>query len=342
MSVGQSQSGPRKEWAGSLVGGRIDERGIVSRNAALTNLYDIEFIQIGAGCLDVNIDYIASPRSVLYRESYNSSTHALGSLRHGFFGFSLPLREADSVWWGHQLDQGMMATAIAGETIDIVFRPGHQHLVALLDHASLMDAARKAQLGQSAIHAIQVGRHGNLLTTDDSLTNHIRGKFLRLLAEAARGDCRMTCRQFDDLILGAAISFLDTDPPRIMDAPSCAALFRRAVDCFESLPEPPNVSTLCLALNASPRTLEAAFKQCAGMGPHRFFLRRRLNRAHHLLTRTEPAAHSVTDIALSLGFTELGRFAVRYRELFGESPSQTLAGHRPFAKRIAMAGHSLK
>jgi AraC family ethanolamine operon transcriptional activator len=44
----------------------------------------------------------------------------------------------------------------------------------------------------------------------------------------------------------------------------------------------------------------------------------------------------VTSIASSLGFTELGRFAVRYRNLFGETPSQTL--QRPTRMMVAIPG----
>jgi AraC-like DNA-binding protein len=32
----------------------------------------------------------------------------------------------------------------------------------------------------------------------------------------------------------------------------------------------------------------------------------------------------VTEIAMSFGFAELGRFSVEYKKAFGESPSQTL------------------
>ena len=36
----------------------------------------------------------------------------------------------------------------------------------------------------------------------------------------------------------------------------------------------------------------------------------------------------VTDVTSALGFTHLGRFAIAYREVFGESPSQTLRRRR--------------
>ena len=39
---------------------------------------------------------------------------------------------------------------------------------------------------------------------------------------------------------------------------------------------------------------------------------------------------TVTDIAMELGFNDLGRFAADYRNLFGFNPSQTL-GHDPTA-----------
>jgi AraC-like DNA-binding protein len=60
------------------------------------------------------------------------------------------------------------------------------------------------------------------------------------------------------------------------------------------------------------------------MGPKRYLLPRRMHLARRALRQAAPAAPSVTDIATRFGFWQLGRFAVEYQSLFGESPSATL------------------
>ena len=58
----------------------------------------------------------------------------------------------------------------------------------------------------------------------------------------------------------------------------------------------------------------------------------RLDSVHRELAAAHPSQDSVTKIALQHGFTHLGRFSVKFREHFGESPSATLAtrdGRKP-------------
>jgi AraC-like DNA-binding protein len=60
------------------------------------------------------------------------------------------------------------------------------------------------------------------------------------------------------------------------------------------------------------------------MSPARYLKHYRMAQARLALVAAEPAKTTVTGVALSWGFMELGRFAVEYRQEFGECPSQTL------------------
>jgi AraC-like DNA-binding protein len=81
---------------------------------------------------------------------------------------------------------------------------------------------------------------------------------------------------------------------------------------------------VCARIGVAERTLRACCHDFLGLGPSRYLMLRRMSLARLALRTGDPAATRVTDIALSYGFAELGRFAVAYKALFGESPSATL------------------
>lgn len=83
------------------------------------------------------------------------------------------------------------------------------------------------------------------------------------------------------------------------------------------------VDDLAQVASASVRALENAFRRFRGCTPMEAVTRRRLDRARRALQRATPGT-TVTAVATESGFFHLGRFAVRYREAFGEPPSETL------------------
>jgi AraC-like DNA-binding protein len=104
---------------------------------------------------------------------------------------------------------------------------------------------------------------------------------------------------------------------------------RALMDQFEQLVRQarhrnPSMERLAEILGVAPRTLRACVRDFVGFGPARFVHRHRLEVARDCLLAAEARGNSVTALALSLGFTELGRFSVAYRAQFGEPPSATL------------------
>jgi AraC-like DNA-binding protein len=81
---------------------------------------------------------------------------------------------------------------------------------------------------------------------------------------------------------------------------------------------------VCAAIGVPERTLRNHCMEHLGMGPAQYLWLRRMDLARRSLALSVPNATTVTAVANDHGFGELGRFAVEYRKLFGEAPSQTL------------------
>ena len=87
---------------------------------------------------------------------------------------------------------------------------------------------------------------------------------------------------------------------------------------------PVYLADLCGAVGVPERTLRDTFQTMLGVSPLKYLQLRRMRQARATLQQADKGTHSVKAIALDNGFWELGRFAVEYKRLFGESPSETL------------------
>jgi AraC-like DNA-binding protein len=106
--------------------------------------------------------------------------------------------------------------------------------------------------------------------------------------------------------------------------PVTGARLRDVEDWIEAhLEQPITVGRLCAVAGVGERALCKLFEARRSMSPMRFVTERRLAAAHARLLAAGSAG-AVTEVAIELGFTHVGRFAIAYREVFGESPSETL------------------
>ena len=303
--------------------------GVITRNAiedmagAIRQFYDLEAEQLEPGSCRCQIDFIAAGQTFLYREHYPLRTRMVGELLGNRFGLAVPLCGPESKFSGELVGPSQLPSAMTGEEIELVAAGGFKHLVVLLDHERLIQAAEQAGMPREVQSSLRRGRTGMPLAAKPQAVAAFARRVQHLLRQAAAGELQITADQFEEWVHGQTLSILDVKE-QPMGRPPGAALVRRAIEIADDYPGPAPVATLCRLLRVSPGTLENAFKTATGVTPHAFFLRRRLNRARNVLLREDPKQRGVTDIASELGFSELGRFAVRYRQMFGESPSETL------------------
>jgi len=102
-----------------------------------------------------------------------------------------------------------------------------------------------------------------------------------------------------------------------------ADLVRALVWLRTHLSEPVQLDLLAQAADVRPRTLETHFRTFLGTTPLGWVRRMRLARARQAFIRRGRNS-TVTTVALSIGFNQLGRFAAEYRKAFGELPSATI------------------
>lgn len=88
-------------------------------------------------------------------------------------------------------------------------------------------------------------------------------------------------------------------------------------------PEALHLEDIEAATGVSRFKLFEAFKKYFALSPMVYLKKYRLNAVRQDILE-HGSARNISEIALSWGFTHLGRFSVEYRKLFDESPSMTL------------------
>lgn len=102
-------------------------------------------------------------------------------------------------------------------------------------------------------------------------------------------------------------------------------LLKRAVDFMErNVENDIALGDIAEAIHVTPRAVQYMFRKHLGTTPLQYLRRARLHRAHQDLIRGDRMHDTVTGIAARWGFLHSGRFAVLYRETYGQSPHTTL------------------
>jgi AraC-like DNA-binding protein len=157
-------------------------------------------------------------------------------------------------------------------------------------------------------------------------------KFVQFLWETADPDnsidfSSLVLQKLEQAFLACAIEGLPSNYSEELRYQHDGALschVRKAQIFIESnLHEDLKLGDIVAAVGVCSRLLQKAFSHHCGCSPMRFLTEARLQRIRQELERS---AHDtkIVDVMMDYGFTQGGKFAKEYQQLFGEKPSETL------------------
>ncbi|WDD93009.1 AraC family transcriptional regulator [Burkholderia sp. FERM BP-3421] len=206
-----------------------------------------------------------------------------------------------------------------GECFDARLSADCEQFVLRIDAAAL--AASTGECGPALEPVVEVGE-ASLAAWRQQLMCVAGSAALLGSAQANPRVAAQVERLLLDLLVdghaSAAAAALRADP-----AP---AFVRRAQDYVDAhSAQPLQLADVARAAGVPERTLRDGFLRFRGVSPMQYLRQIRLDKARERL-RGAPPGLRIADIALDCGFTHLGRFALAYRERFGELPSGTVDG----------------
>ncbi len=314
--------------SGFTASARSDEFELFAAAFAGWNLHAT---QLGRGHFEGAVTLASSADMQFCRADWNTPLLAQYDPPRGtaLVGFSIGAPNPSRLK-GHEVDpHTAIALCLPGDQGHLVTL-GATEVVAVSIDEALLSRHLEARFGTD-LASLQ--RHWAVQTPPGTPDCHARGRAVValqsvLLNGAARSEEAQ--RRLEECALQLMLEDLDIGVLVQRVSPAMRyRILRNADELLRSrLDDPPSLRELCELVHASERTLHHAFQESFGMGPKSYLRAMRLGAARTRLMRGEGP---VTEIATSLGFFHLGRFAVEYHQMFEETPSETLRNARSTA-----------
>lgn len=292
----------------------------------ITSPWEVMASPVGPSGFGQSMTYLVTRRVILYFERFNGRLRLQGLSPPGFLALAIPVHTGEeSIWWKTPLHRNGFPLMTPGG-LDVEFSAAQSHFMILLDLGFVRD-----NLSSEAMQRIESAAQRHVLRAAPEAAERLGWMLGFLLREVMDQPGMLehpaTIRAVEqDLLYALACNIPESAPRRTgRGRRSREICIARAIDYVRSTDVAmTTVADLCAAARVSQRTLEYAFREAFGVSPLGFLHLRRFHATQKALRASDHKTAKVNEIAQANGFYQMGRFAVRYSALFGESPLQTL------------------
>jgi len=291
--------------------------------------WELDFCQLDRGPGAIALSALSGHKVSLLGLEFEASTRQNTMPPAGQISFGLPSRPQQCGTIGRRRLYSESLTAICGESgMEVSSRAGFGVYTLSFEEASLLKVAQRSGVPDPRQ---TFGRGCFQRKPDPAALDALRGQIGQYLHIPVTTD--MSAAQ------GAALlSEMENElPSAVMDlwfsglpmkyVPLCnrSRAVKRALEYIEAnFHRIITIEELCQCSAASISTLERGFKERFGLPPKRYLLASRLGGARRALLCPEDE-RTIADIAADWGFWHMSKFAADYRQMFGETPSTSLA-----------------
>lgn len=284
------------------------------------------FVQVGRGEHVVDMRIATVGNIGLLRLGIGVEAVGINVLNPDYIGFALPVS-----WSGDLLINGQLANKTD------IYMPGDIDSMHLQSKSRIMLGAtmpRKPFIETvAALRGVDTGDimlNERELHLSEAAGVEVRARLTAIINEACSEHVKRSLREINNEVIGlltdAYLHALPEPHSRAERISRPERIVRLAEERFmASDGKKISLADLCAAAGVRKSALYRAFHNVCGLPPLAYFQKRRLMQARSLLVNAVSERGRVKHVALTTGFTELGRFSGEYRKLFGELPSVTIS-----------------
>lgn len=226
-----------------------------------------------------------------------------------------------------ELEPGHMCVLNPGERVQQVFGEGYKHFTVKLSKSGI-EAALSQELGFKAADLRFCHTPVSLAGSAVSFAQLVRTICDDLDRGSSAFNHTRVVGSVEQALQRLLLAAVPHNHSELFNTPAAAPApyYVRRVEEFirHHAEDPITLDEMIAVSGVSARSLHTGFRRFRGTTPMAYLKNCRLSLAHRQLQDAAETGLTVTEVALSCGFTHLSKFARDYTERFGQRPSETL------------------
>lgn len=300
----------------------------VLMQARATPNWSKEYIQISQGFFEGSLTDISLGPVQLFREKINRAVDQSAQAWKNCLTVGIPIKTKDGGFWcGDTLDSDSII--FIKPNAELKFRsPQYSDIyVAAID----VDLLKKHDETTGEIESLDLSLYHGVVPAPKKICQTLRSSFHHILEGVSKNPDSLKQPAVRQELLSEVTGILHSslyDLGEIQPHNSYQFVHRHIVEKAKeyilSRNSPPSVLEICQELRVSRRILHYAFQKVLAINPVTFLRYIRLHGVRSELMATPPGKLLISEIAYKWGFWTPALFSSYYRELFGETPTETL------------------